>query len=210
MNLFSRLLELACGKPPEAADEGRAGRMALVVSAMLASLVFAALWGAAAGSKALESAGWNVIKVPMIVLLSAIVALPAGLLVWKLSGAPGRARDMLLAFSSGTLAGCLVLAVSAPFVALYYWTSKWGGPIVGQSSTILALIVGTVIFIRSAVPAGPGELAKKRGAVALPVMVLLVAQIASIAQLIALFSPIFPEHTHFDGGIDNLARKEAR
>lgn len=210
MNLFSRLIDLACGKPPENGEDGTANRLLLVVSSLLASLVFAALWGAAAGSRVLENATGNLIKVPMIVLLSAIVALPAGLLVWKLSGAPGRARDMLLPFASGVLAGCLVLAVAAPFVALYYYSSKWGGPIVGQVSTFLALLVGTAIFVRSAMRRDPKEPTKKRDGVALPVLVLLVAQIATIAQLIALFSPIFPEHTHFDGGIDNLARKESR
>ena len=79
MTHFSTLLNLTCGKPLGEEDSGRARRLQIVVSALLTSLVFAALWGVAAGSRLPSLAIANLYKVPMVVLISA-VALPAGLL----------------------------------------------------------------------------------------------------------------------------------
>src|SRR6185312_2388081 len=107
MTHFTTLLDLTCGKPLGEEDAGRARRMQIVVSALLTSLIFAALWGVAAGSRMPALAIANLYKVPMVVLLSAVGALPAGLLTWRLAGAPGRASDLLIAFVSGTFAGTL-------------------------------------------------------------------------------------------------------
>jgi hypothetical protein len=205
---FTTLLDLVCGKPLGEADSGRARRLSIVVSALLTSLVFAALWGAAAGSRIPSLAVANLYKVPMVVLISAVGALPAGLLTWKLAGAPGRATDLMVAFTGGTFAATLVLAVLSPLVALYYHSSIWAGPMLGQGSAILALVVGFVIFVRSMIGramADAGEGGPSRKILALPVAVLAVVQVAMLVQLIALASPILPERTIFSHGIDHIA-----
>lgn len=203
MTHFSTLLDLTCGKPLGEEDAGRARRLTIVVSALLTSLAFAAIWGVAAGSRVSTLALANLYKVPMVVLLSAVGAVPAGLLTWKLSGAPGRASDLLIAFAGGTFAGTLVLAVLSPLVALYYHSSLWAGPMLGQGSAILALVVGAAIFARSIF--GHPKPGSPRAKLMLPFGVLAAVQVAMLVQLVALAAPILPERTIFSNGIDNLA-----
>lgn len=203
MTHFSTLLDLTCGKPLTDADSGRARRMQIVVSALLTSLIFAALWGAAAGSRLPGLALANLYKVPMVVLISTVSAVPAGLLTWKLVGAPGRASDLLISFAGGTFASTLVLAVLSPLVALYYHSSLWAGPMLGQGSAILALVVGAAIFGRAMF-----RHARREGSAvlsAVPVAVLALVQVAMLVQLIALAAPILPERTIFSHGIDHIA-----
>jgi hypothetical protein len=140
----------------------------------------------------------------MVVLLSCAFAAPAGLLAWRLSGAPIRGSDLALGFSGGVFGGTLVLAVFAPLVALYYHSSAWAGPVLGIGSAVLALVTGTVMFVRGTIrrlPAGTSKMA-----VLLPVAVTLAMQILTLVQLAAIAAPIFPERTPFSGGIDHIAR----
>lgn len=203
MTFFSTLLDLVCGKRLGEADAGRARRMQIAVSALLTSIVFAAVWGAAAGSRLPALAVANLYKVPMVVLISAVGALPAGLLTWKLSGAPGRASDLLLGFTGGTFAATLVLAVLSPLVALYYHSSLWAGPLLGQGSAILALVVGAAVFARAVF--GHRREGVSRPALVLPVGVLAAVQVAMLAQLVAIAAPILPERTIFSHGVDHFA-----
>lgn len=80
MHTFSTLLNLACGGALLEEDDGRARRMQLTMTAMLMSLAFAAIWGAAAGSRIPALALANLYKVPMVILLSSLSAVPAGML----------------------------------------------------------------------------------------------------------------------------------
>lgn len=203
MSFFATLLDLVCGKPLADADAGRARRMQIVVSALLTSVVFAAIWGVAAGSRLPALAIANLYKVPMVVLISAVSALPAGLLTWKLAGAPGRASDLMLGFTGGTFAATLVLAVLSPLVALYYHSSLWAGPVLGQGSAILALLVGGAVFARSVL--GHRREGVSRPTLALPVAVLAVVQVAMLAQLVAIAAPILPERTIWSHGVDHFA-----
>lgn len=203
MSFFATLLDIICGKPLGDADAGRARRLQLVVSALLTSLAFAAVWGVAAGSRMPALAVANLYKVPMVVLISAIGALPAGLLTWKLAGGPGRASDLMIGFTGGTFAATLVLAVLAPLVALYYHSSVWAGPLLGQGSAILALVVGAVIFGRSMF--GHEREGVSRPRLILPVGVLAVVQVAMLAQLVAVAAPILPERTIWSHGVDHFA-----
>jgi hypothetical protein len=99
--------------------------------------------------------------------------------------------------------GTLVLAVLAPLVALYYHSSAWAGPVLGMGSAMLALGAGTIMFVRGVVRRlEPGA---TKGAVLLPVTVVLGMQLATLLQLGALAAPIFPERTPFSGGIDHVA-----
>lgn len=203
MKFFSTLLDLICGKPLTDEDTGTYRRMQIIISALLTSLFFAALWGVAAGSRVPALAIANLYKVPMVVLMSTICALPAGLLTWKLAGAPGRATDLMIGFSGATFAGTLVLAVLSPIVALYYHSSLWAGPMLGQGSALLALAVGLVIFARFMFARRPGT--GSRLLLVLPVTVLTLVQAATLIQLIALAAPILPERTIFSHGIDHLS-----
>ncbi|APR85058.1 Hypothetical protein A7982_10407 [Minicystis rosea] len=203
MRYFSTLLDLTCGKPLGDEDAGRARRLQIAVMALLTSIVFAALWGVAVGSRVPALAIANLYKVPMVVLLSAVGALPAGLLTWKLMGAPGRASDLLLAFVGGTFAATLVLAVLSPLVALYYHSSLWAGPMLGQGSALFALAVGVLIFARASF--GRRGEGVRRAALAVPVSVLALVQVAMLIQLVAVAAPILPERTVFSHGVDNLA-----
>ncbi|MFT3775104.1 MAG: hypothetical protein QM820_57895 [Minicystis sp.] len=202
MSYFSTLLDLTCGKPLGEADAGRARRLQIVVSALLTSIVFAAIWGVAAGSRVPALAVANLYKVPMVVLISAVGALPAGLLTWKLVGAPGRASDLLISFVGGTFAATLVLAVLSPLVALYYHSSLWAGPMLGQGSALFALIVGALIFARASFGRREGV---RRSVLAVPVTVLALVQVAMLVQLVAVAAPILPERTIFSHGVDHLA-----
>jgi hypothetical protein len=201
MRIFSLLLDLACGRPSAPEDSGDARRGQLVAAAALASLACAAIWGLAAGSGSASLALGNVYKVPMVVFLSALCAVPPGMLTWKLMGSPGRASDLLVGFASSVFSGTLVLAVLAPLLALYYHTSQFAGVMIGLGSTFTALLVATIIFVRGVVRRAP---VGARGAVLLPVAVVVIMQLATLVQFIAVASPIMPETTVFDGGIDRM------
>jgi len=204
MTSFVTLLDIACGRQIPTPDSGPSRRLQLVVFALLASLLFAAIWGLAAGSQTTGLAIANLYKVPMVVLLSCAFAAPAGLLTWRLAGAPIRGSDLALGFSGGVFGGTLVLAVLAPLVALYYHSSAWAGPMLGIGSAGLALVTGTVMFVRGTMrrlPEGASKLATL-----VPVAVTLVMMLLTLLQLAAIAAPIFPERTPFSGGIDHIAR----
>ncbi|MBS2015546.1 MAG: hypothetical protein JST00_21850 [Deltaproteobacteria bacterium] len=203
MSTLVTLIDIACGRPIPPEDSGKSRRLQLVVFALLASLVFAAMWGVAVGSRSMGLAMANVYKVPMVVLMSCAFAAPAGLLAWRLSGTRVRGSDLALGFAGGVFGGTLVLAVLAPIVALYYHSSAWAGPVLGMGSAFVALFAGTVMFVRGVVRRlEPGT--RKRG-VLLPVAVTLGMQLLTLLQLAALAAPILPERTPFSGGIDHLA-----
>ncbi|MCH9684418.1 MAG: hypothetical protein K0V04_23490 [Deltaproteobacteria bacterium] len=198
---FSTLLHMITGRPVEQ-GEGRARRSQLMLTAGLLSLVFVALWGLAVGSASLGLAIANIYKVPMIILLSALCSAPAGLLALRISGADYRASDLMFSFVTAVFSGSLVMGVLAPVVALYYHTSAWAGPFLGMGSSFLALAVGGFVFVRATqrrrkVDTMPSSLT-------LPIVVMLVMNAACLLQLVALASPILPEATIFEGGVDGV------
>lgn len=200
MTTFLKLFDLAGGAPlPEEAD-GPAHRIRLMTAALLAACGLAAIYGLAAGSTDIGLAVSNLYKMPMVVVLSALAAIPAALVAWKLTGAVTRATDLLMGLAAGNLTGTLVLAVLAPVVALYYHTSGWLGGTLALGAAALAMLVGVVTMLRgvaSRIPEGASN-----GAVAIPVMVMVAMQLAVMVQLIYVASPILPEITVFDGGMD--------
>lgn len=203
MTTFMTLLDIACGRPIPNEDAGPARRLQLVVFALLASLGFSAVWGAAAGSQAAHLAIANIYKVPMVVLLSCAFAAPAGIMAWRLGGARIRGSDLALGFAGGIFGGTGVLAVFAPLLALYYHSSAWAGPLLGIGSALLALATGTIMCVRGVLrrlPSGSSKLAAL-----LPVVVTLLMQCATLVQLASVAAPIFPERTPFSGGVDHLA-----
>ncbi|MBX7083154.1 MAG: hypothetical protein K1X88_28365 [Nannocystaceae bacterium] len=202
--MMSNLLQLAVGDRVE--HEGPAQRTQFTLAALLSALGFAALWGLAAGSSSLGLALGNAYKLPMIVLLSGLSAMPAGLLALRLSARGYSARELLLSFATSVYAGTLVLAVLSPLVALYYHTSAWAGPYLGMGSAIAALVVATVTFARGTIRRAPPELSH-RGLLAIPLVVTVFIQLAALLQFVAMASPILPETTVFDSGIDRVVSR---
>ncbi len=202
-NPIATFLDLACGKRLTESEAGPARRLQIVAGSLLTAVFFAALWGVAAGSRSAPLAMANLYKVPMVVLISAVSAIPAGLLAWKLSGSPGRASDLLLSFASSIFGGTLILAVAAPLVALYYHSSLWAGPVLGQGSALLAIGVGALMFARSAFGSvGTDRAEGRRRKLVIPVVTFAAVQLAMLLQLVALAAPILPERTIFSQGID--------
>ena len=199
---FGQLLDLSCGRLK--LDGQAARRSQLVIAACLASLVFASLWGLAAGCKSFGLATRNLYKVPMVVLFSSLSAIPAGLLALKLSGSSYRPSRMLMSFLSSVFCGTLVLAVLAPLVAVYYLTSTWAGPYLATGSIGIALLVAMVLFSRSALSQRAKD--HKRRHVVMTLVVFVIMAGATMLQLVALLTPFLPENTAFSGGIDQLGQ----
>jgi hypothetical protein len=200
MSQLMTLLNIACGAPLSEEDAGKARRLQLAIAGLLLSLVLAAIWGVAVGSRDPTLMIANAYKLPMIILLSAVFAIPAGMLTWKLSGAECRGTDLLLGFTSGVMSGTLVMAVLSPVVALYYHSSAWWGPVLAQGVISLAMLVGGVVFSRAVMTRVEG----RRRTVVLALVVFKAIHVATLLQLIALASPILPERTRFDRGIDEI------
>lgn len=75
---------------------------------------------------------------------------------------------------------------------------RWAGPWV-----IAAIAVGTAIFARSLVVLRDNDV--ERRTLVLPICILTGTHLAALLQLIALWSPLLPERTSFDHGIDQIA-----
>lgn len=202
LQTLKNLFDLAGGHKVTGEDDGPATRARIVLLASLASVFFAAVYGVAVGSTDVSLALANVYKMPMVVVLSAVSALPAGLLAWKLIGARHKASDLVMGVASAVFSGTLVLAVLAPLVALYYNTSGFLGGTLAMATGGLALVTGLVILLRAVwmrVPKGTS-----RFSVAAPVAVIMGIQLATLLQFIYVASPILPEVTVFDGGADAM------
>lgn len=208
MRALVAIFELATGRvlAPEEGTPARRAQLAVLASA--ASLVMASLWGIAAGSTEPMLALQNALKLPLMLVLAGISAVPIGLLCWKLVGVGERARELLHAYALSVFLGCSVLLVLAPLVALYYFSSNVGGPLIALGSIFLSLAVGCLTFVR-VVRARLGVAAEFRKPhpgwrPLLPGVALALAFAASLAQITALFAPILPERTPFRGGIDDV------
>jgi hypothetical protein len=201
---MSDLLSAACGRlSPAGADGGSsAQRTQLSLVAAFAALMLAAFWGAAAGSGAAAIAAANLFKVPLVVAMSALCALPAGLLAMRISGADYRAGDVILSFATAILGGCLVLGTLAPLVAIYYHTSARFGVQLSIASVAAALAVGTYVLARNLAHRAPAGMSRLQRAI--PAVVIMVLFVAALVQFAALAGPILATPNVFQGGIDQL------
>jgi hypothetical protein len=199
------LLDLARGEDLDAGNSGPARRVQLCIVGALASLGLAAVFGIAVGSTDVMLAAGNVLKVPMVLLLSVLSSLPAALVAQKLLTLPGTGRSVVESVAAGKFASGLVLFVLAPLVAIYYHTSAWAGPMLGIASVVAALAVGHLVFLRALMNRRPQ--ASSRRSAAVPAVVFIVLQSLTLVQFISLASPMFPESTKFNGGIDTLIQR---
>jgi len=205
-NRLSQLMTLACGNPL-ARPVTRSHETMLAVLAIVTALVLASLWGVAAGSASASLAVANSYKVPMVILLSALTALPAGLVALRLTNAKLSAVELTSAFALAIFGGTLVLATLAPVVAIYYHTSSKAGVPVAMGSVFIALGTATLMFGRSVarrVLEKTGDATSGRAASLFAVVVLVTLFVAALVQYVALASPIIGEVTRFDGGVDSM------
>ncbi len=183
----------------------KARKLQLAAIATLGALAFAAAWGAAAGSCVLGLAVGNLVKVPLVVLLSAVAAAPLGVVVWKLVGDETSATDLLLAHARALFTGSVLLGTLVPIVALYYHSSAFAGPLLADATALIAVVFGGVAFQRLALRASG---AKKNAAGFVVPGVMMAVQAAAMIQLVALASPILPDPTMFRHGVDGIVKPE--
>ena len=198
---LSQLMTLTC-RGELAEQPTRATQLMLTIAALFAALVLSSIWGVAAGSSSAAMSMANAYKVPMVVLLSALTALPAGLVALKLAGSRLAASDLVSAFATSIFGGTLVLATLAPLVAIYYHTSSKAGVPLALGSVFVALATATMLFSRAVgrkVAGQPGRMASL-----IPVVILVVLFSAALMQFVALASPIIGAVTPFNGGFDTV------
>ncbi|WP_394831933.1 hypothetical protein LVJ94_35990 [Pendulispora rubella] len=207
MQAFSQLVDVVgpsrVGSRPEI---GRAQRIFLSSMAFLGALVLAGIWGVAAGSHAGHLGVGSALKVPLLLLASVLAALPLGLLVFRLTSATGRASDLVLGHAAATFTGTLVLALLAPIVALYQYSSAWAGPVVAVASAAVAIGVSFAIFLRVLAKLAAGGTWLP---FVVPVVLLLGLQGAALFQLASISTPILPERTLIERGIDGVKPMES-
>ena len=197
---LSQLMSVTCGAP-DAAPESHAHQRMLTITALFAGLLLSSLWGLAAGSTSAVMSLANAYKVPMVILLSAITALPAGLVALRFTNAALPAHQLVSAFATSIFGGALILAVLAPLVAIYYHTSVKAGLPLALGSVFVSLATASLLFGRAVARRVAGR--PKRGSL-FAVAVLVVLFLTALLQYVALASPIISKETPFDGGFDRV------
>ncbi len=197
------LLNLASGKSQCSLSASRSLQLAL--GSLLASLFLVAIWGAAAGSHSLHLAAASALKVPLIVLLSTLSAIPVTLLVLKLSGISYSGRNLFLSICSGVMGGSLILAALSPIVGVYYHTSVLIGSRLAVLSAFVAIIGSGILIVRNASRMRTDKTTSK--SLALPLGVFVVVALAAMLQFVALASPVLPNASSFDAGIDGILQR---
>jgi hypothetical protein len=135
-----------------------------------------------------------------VILLSALTALPAGIVALRLTNATLPVHQLVGAFATSIFGGTLVLATLAPLVAIYYHTSSKAGLPLALGSVFFALATAALLFGRAVARRVAGS--PKRGASLVAVAVLVVLFLAALLQFVAMASPIISTATPFDGGFD--------
>jgi hypothetical protein len=183
--------------------QGRAARFSLSAFAFLAALAMTAAWGVAAGSHDGTIAFSNALKVPILLVVSSLAALPVVLVLFRMLAPHGDTSDLVVGHAMGTFGGSLVLVLLAPLVALYQCSSAWAGPVVAFVSALIGIAVAIFCFTRTVAKLRPTR--EERRGVLLPMIMLFVLQASALAQLASMTSPVFPHRTHFGQGVDALS-----
>ncbi len=186
-----------------------AQRSLIALSAMIGALVLVSLWGLAVNPVAIGTSLRNASTVPMLLLVSALVCLPAIVVFMRIFVyAPGRVSSLFLSYGLGAFAGSLTMAALAPVIALYYHSSHAAGPLVAKISVVVGLAVGTMIFTRVSARLAKPETTSSLVAIGtrwLTAALLVTGQLAVIAQLASTVDPILDHRTRFGQGIDGAA-----
>lgn len=165
----------------------------------LTSLGFAAIWGVSAGSAAPALAIANIYKVPMVLALSAVVALPAVLVTRHLLRIAIKPFELGSALVTSLYRASLVLLGFAPLLGVYAYTSQWVAPLLAQGSALLALACGG-LSLRSEL----ARLDTPRLQLWLLGGVASVTLALALLQLVSLATPVLTLPTAFGSGIDGI------
>lgn len=198
------LFDLLTGTPGRRERIGEAHTLQLAARALGGSLVLVALYGAAAGCTDPMLIWQNPLKLPMVVVLAMACSLPMGGLAWKLIGRGTRLSDLVISVTSGVFTATVVLACAAPLIALYYLTTEHVGGVLVTVFCALGAGLGLTNGLRSAFARRPEGVGL--AAVAIPQVVTAIAMLAALLQLVHLASPIIPERTVWDGGVEQMMR----
>lgn len=200
MQTIASLVDFVSPRPKNDAPASTVERTWVAATAVLASVGLSGLWGVASNAAG-ASAALNVVKVPVLLVVSALASLPAVLLLWKLIGTRGaRVTDLLVAYAVALFGGTAVLAALAPIVLLYQHSSAHFGPAVAQASALGAFAMGVLLFVRVLARLVPG--ADSRKVLIAPVVLQIVLQLAALSQLASSTSPIFANRTALGRGVD--------
>lgn len=172
-----------------------------VLRRTLSGLGFAAIWGLAAGSAAPALAIANVYKVPMVLALSVVVALPAALVTRHLLRIAISKLDLYAALVTSVYRASLLLLAVAPLLGVYAYTSQWVAPFLAQGSALLALVCGG-LSLRSEL----ARLQAPRLQLWLLGSVTIVTLALALLQLVSLATPVLTLPTVFGSGIDGVLR----
>jgi hypothetical protein len=186
------------------APESRSQQTMTTIGALFIGLVLSSIWGIAAGSTSATLALANAYKVPMVILLSSLTALPAGLVALRMLNAPLTAHQLVNAFASAIFGGTLVLATLSPLVAIYYHTSAKAGLPLALGSVFVALATASLLFARNVVRRLANQ--PRRASSLFAVAVLVGLFLTALLQYVALASPIISAVTPFDHGFDSVFR----
>jgi hypothetical protein len=167
----------------------------------LKGLGFSALWGLAAGAAAPALAIANIYKVPMVLALAAVVALPAVLVTRHLLRITIPTSELCAALVTSLYRASLLLVGLAPLLGVYAYTSQWFAPVLAQASALLALVCGGFSLRH--------ELARidapRRQVLGLGLVTCVTVGLA-LFQLVALATPVLTVPTVFGHGIDGVLR----
>jgi len=215
MNQLQTLLDLVSPAAPAPAEgdsasirgllpEGKARRRALALFATGLALPLTALWGVAAGTVPGHIAVDNALEVPVLLVVSALAALPVGLFAVRLSSSATRGTEFVLAHSAAFFASAVVLALLAPIIGLFQHSSAWAGRAISIGSLVAGLAVGISILLRVLEKLVPDTATRR--SMWMPVVVMISLEGAALAQVASISSPIFAERTAMGQGVDGLHR----
>jgi hypothetical protein len=165
----------------------------------LSTLGFAAIWGVAAGAGSPALALANLYKVPMVITLSTLVALPAILTTRHLLNLESSPLDLLAVLCKSLYRAGLVLLSFAPLLAVYAYTSQWFSPLLAQISGGLAILCAA-LSLYSGLSKLEGNRTRLLALTAVSALTLGLA----LLQLIAIATPILSVPTMFGRGIDGV------
>lgn len=180
---------------------GKTERLHLGTLTLLLALACTAGWGALVGISS-HHALIDAVLAPVLLLASALAALPLALFVGRVFGKGARVGDLFMAYSAGAFAGAMALVLVAPLVALYQHSSAVVGAHVGPWSAALGCALGFVVFLRTLGRLAPAPDARR--AVIVPAILLLVLQTLALSQLASVMPPLFEARTRIGHGIDGV------
>jgi hypothetical protein len=189
---------------PNAESAGIAPKnRAIVVSlALLAASLCFGLWGVSLNTTSTHAALENLVKVPVLIFASGLASVPFALVLLKLFGpSSGRVSNLLVAYALALLGGSGVLLVASPLVGIYQHSTTSLGMSIAIATAVLGVITTGVLFVRVLRKLSEGDVSLFKSMP--PAIVLMVVQLAVLAQLSSVTSPVFNTRTSFGHGLDS-------